>query len=245
MDHHSKTLRGFIVFFIITLFAIPSLVQADKRVKADPDAPTDEQAKALGWGPVKTPNRGKSPEFMVRGILLELIKLKEPKDTYTVKILPIEILNNNQRVLTADNFVTGVEVNLQIGKEQLGDLKTGHLVEYNQYYTEAVEQSVGGAKMVAMTMHREIQGYPRGPEPYLAAAGFFPIQYKNALKAMDGNEDALRASPAVKANLDYLSSKSTDPELQTAAKDAYVKLYSSEPTGKCTLDKKTSIITCK
>lgn len=240
-----RTIRTLIVILTLTLFSLPVLVHADKRVKSDPDAPTAEQAKVLGWGPVKTPNRGKSPEFLVRGILLDITKEKEPKDTYTVKILPIEIVNNHQRVVTADNMVTGVDITLAIGKERLGDLQKGRLVEYNQYYTEEVEQTVGGAKMVAMTMHKEIQGYPKGPEPFLASGGFYPAQYKNALKAIEGNEDALKANPGVQSNLDYLATKSTDPELKTLANDAYVKLYGTSPTGKCTMAKATEAVTCK
>jgi hypothetical protein len=242
---NSRTLRTLTAFSLLMIFSLPCLVQADNRVKSDPDAPTAEQAKALGWGPVKTPNRGKSPEFMVRGILLDLTKAKEGKDTYTVKILPIEILNNHQRVLDAGNFVSGVEITLQIGKERLSGLQKGRLVEYNQYYTEEVAQTIGGAKMVNMTMHREIQGYPKGPEPYLANGGFYPIQYKNALKAIEGSEGSLKDNPEVKANLDYLASKSTDPELKTLAKDTYVKLYQSEPSGKCMMAKATDTVTCK
>jgi hypothetical protein len=239
-----RNLRALALLSILTVFSVTSLARADTRVKNDPDAPTIEQAKALGWGPVRTPNRGKSPEYMVRGILLDLTKAKEGKDNYVVKILPIEILNNHQRVLGADNFVSGLEVTLQIGKERLGDLKPGRLVEYNQYYTEEVEQSIGGAKMVAMTMHREIQGYPKGPEPYLSAAGFYPIQYKNAIKAVEGNESALRDSPGVKTNLDYLSTKSTDPELKTMARECFMKLYQTDPSGKCMMSKGSSAITC-
>lgn len=236
--------RKFFIFILLALLAAPQWVRADARIKSDPDAPTNEEAKVLGWGPVKTPNRGKNPEFLVRGVVLEVQKAKEGKNTYDIKILPIEILNNHQRVLTFDNFQTGVDITLNVGKERLKDLEKGRLVEYNQYYTEEVEQTVGGAKMIAMQMHREIQGYPKGPEPFLETPGLYPVQYKNAIKGAKLYEGALKDDPEVKAHLDYLASSSKDPELKTIAKETYLEIYQVEPSGTCKLDKKTNLLAC-
>lgn len=217
------------------------------KVLKDPDAPTNEEAKVLGWGPVKTPNRGKTPEFMIRGVILEVkdSETQKKKGWYDVKILPIEVLNNHQRVITFEDFKDGVTLTLNVPKPRLDELKEGRMVEYNQYYTESVEQTVGGAKMVAMTMHKEIQGYPAGPGAYLKKPGFYPIQYKNALRGLKIYSGNVKSDQEFKNHVDYLATKSQDPELKTIAKATYVELYAAEPSGNCSVDKKTETVNCR
>jgi len=65
--------KRFFAVIILGIFAIgmaniPDAWAKKKRVLRDPDAPTNKEAKVLGWGPVKTPNRAKNPEFMIRGV---------------------------------------------------------------------------------------------------------------------------------------------------------------------------------
>jgi len=231
--------------FLMGLLLLPDAQARKKRVIKDPDAPTNREAKVLGWGPVKTPNRGKNPEFMVRGVILEVNKTQDKKgDYFDVKILPIEILNNHQRVLTFDNFTNGVDITLFLPDSKKKELKKGRLVEFNQYYTEEVEQSIGGAKMVAMTLHKDIQGYAAGPGAYLRKPGFYPVQYKNALKGIKLYQSGIRSDKDAKAGLDYLATKHTDPELKTIAKGTYVEIYEQDPSGKCNLVKATQSYAC-
>jgi len=215
-----------------------------RKVAKDPDAPTNREAKVLGWGPVKTPNRGKNPEFMIRGVVLDIEKVKDRQNYYTLKILPIEILNNHQRVIGFDHFLTGVDIVLFLPKSKVSELKEGRMVEYNQYYTEEVEQAIGGAKMVAMTLHKDIQGYPAGAGAYLKLQGFYPIQYKNALKGAKLHKSGISGDQAIKANLDILATSSEDPELKTSARASYVEFFKSEPTGKCKYVDAEAIFKC-
>lgn len=235
--------------FLFGLVASHEAEAKKQRVVKDPDAPTNREAKILGWGPVKTPNRAKNPEFLVRGVVTEVQELEEPKglkDHYQITILPIEVLNNHQRYVTFDQFQNGLEISLRIPKSKLKELKIGRLVEYNQYYTTEVEQSIGGAKMIGFTFHQDIQGYPASAAAYLRKPGFYPIQYKNALKGMQIYTENVQSDEDIKANLDLLASKSSeDPELQTIAKNTYLELYQTEPTGHCSLDKTTEKFVCK
>lgn len=232
--------------FCMGLLILPNAHARKQRVLKDPDAPTNREAKVLGWGPVKTPNRGKHPEYMVRGVILEVNKNKEKKgDYYDIKILPIEILNNHQRALTFDNFESGVILTLKLPDSKKNELDTGRLVEFNQYYTEEVEQTIGGARMVAMTLHQDIQGYPAGPAAYLKKAGFYPVQYKNALKGVKLYQGKMKSDQEAKAGLDYLATKGTDPELKTIAKSTFVEIYQQDPSGTCTLQKATDTFACK
>lgn len=235
--------------FVITLLTLSlmSLGSAEaKRVLRDPDAPSAEEAKVLGWGPVKTPNRGKSPEYLIRGVVLDIndSQTKRGKDWYDIKVLPIEVLNNHQRVITFDHFQNGITLTLNIPKPRFKELKKGQMVEYNQYYTESVEQSIGGAKMVAMTLHKDIQGYPAGAGAYLKKPGFYPIQYKNALKALKMYAGNVQSDPEFKNHVDYLATKSKDSELKTIAKATFLEMYSSEPSGQCKVNKTTDTISC-
>ncbi len=216
----------------------------------DPDAPSNEQAKVLGWGPVQAPNRAKNPEYLVRGVLLDIQDAKDAngkakKGWYTLKILPIEVLENYQRAITEIHMQSGLDVTLKIPADRLKELKQGRLLEYHQYYTEKVEETVGGARMVAMTYNQDIQGYPAGPGAYLKKPGFYPIQYKNALKGVKLYLDNIKTDKDVQAHLDYLATKSKDPELQSIAKNTYVEIYQGEPSGKCTVAQATSIVNCK
>jgi len=241
--------KSLIALFTLAIFFIGMGLSPDadarrKRVAKDPDAPSDREAKVLGWGPVKTPNRGKDPEFLVRGILLDVKPIKEKKNYYDVSILPIEVLNNHQRYITFDHFNTGLNLQIWIAQPKLKELKKGLLLEYHQYYTEAVEQAVGGAKLIAMTLHQDIQGYPAGPAAYLKTPGFFPIQYKNAIKGIKEYQGDIKSDQDVKAHLDYLATQSKDPDLKLIATNTFVDLYDSQPTGSCKLDKVANKAAC-
>lgn len=246
MIRNRRLMTLFTLALLLTSLSLITNASAKKAARGpvDPDAPTEEQAKVLGWGPVKTPNRGVRPEYLIRGVILDVQKAPEGKDLYTVSILPIEVLNNLQRDITFDHFQTGVNITIPIQKPRLKELKPGRMVEFNQYYTEEVEQSIGGAKMVAMSMHQEIQGYPAGPGAYLKKGGFYPIQYKNAIKGMKMYLESIESDKEVQNFMDYLATKSDDAELKTIAKATYLEVYNMEPTGKCDVDKTTQACTC-
>lgn len=240
----SHTAFSILVLLTLTLIWTPPLDAKRKRVARDPDAPTNEQSKVLGWGPVKTPNRGKNPEFMIRGTLVSLEPVKDAPLTYTVNILPVEIINNHQRFLTMAEFRNGVTLTIKIPKVRAKELKKGRAVEFNQYYTEEVEQVIGGAKMVAMTLHQDIQGYPAGVGSYLAKPGFYPVQYLNALKGLKLYSGNIQNKDGVKAHLDILASKAKDPELKTQSQTSLIELFKAQPTGNCQEDKVTQTFKC-
>jgi hypothetical protein len=233
-----------LIVILFLSFSLAPDAQA-KKVQADPDAPTNREAKVLGWGPVKTPNRAKNPEYLIRGVVLSVEKVKENKGYFTVNVLPIEVLDNHQRAITFENFKIGVPITMRIPEPRLKELKEGRMVEYRQYYTESVEQTVGGAKMVAMKFHQDIQGYPAGPGAYLKTPGFYPIQYKNALKGAKLYLGSLKSDAEVKNHVDYLATKSKDPELKTIAQTTYMELYSTPPTGRCNINDSTKTVACQ
>ncbi|MDX1386119.1 MAG: hypothetical protein R3257_00920 [bacterium] len=229
---------------VLTFCLAPDALAKRKKVSADPDAPSNEEAKVLGWGPVQTPNRAKNPEYMIRGVILSVEKVKDSKGYFTVNILPIEVLDNHQRAITFDHFNTGIPITMAIPEPRLKELKKGRMVEYKQYYTESVEQAVGGAKMVAMQFHQEIQGYPAGPGAYLKTPGFYPVQYKNALKGVKLYLGNLKSDTDFKNHVDFLATKSQDPELKTIANTTYMELYATPPSGRCSVNNATKTVAC-
>ncbi len=241
----------FASLFILGM-GIPQVAEAKKAAKVlkDPDAPTDEEAKVLGWGPVKTPNRAKRPEYLIRGVLLDIQEVKDAegktiKNNYTVAILPIEVLENHQREITFDHFNTGFKVDLMIPKPKMDELKKGKMLEFHQYYTVQTEQEQGAARMVAFVLHQDIQGYPAGAGAYLKKPEFYPVQYKNAIKGVQMDSGDIKGDEQVKAHLDHLATTAKDPELKESSRVVLMEIYQIEPTGKCKLDKTTQLFACQ
>lgn len=244
-----KSLLGLVAFALVASL-IPLGAQAktaagEKRISKDPDSATVREAKVLGWGPVKAPNRGKVPEFLIRGVVLEVGNAPEQKGLNFVKILPIEVLNNHQRAIDFTHFENGYDIIMKVPSSKLKEIKKGRMLEFNQYYTEQVEQAIGGAKMVAMSLHQDIQGYPAGPGAYLKTPGFYPIQYKNAIRGAKISGDNLGGDNEIKANLDYLATKSPDPEIKTIAMSSYTEIFGGQPSGACNLDQQTKKVACR
>lgn len=219
--------------------------RGEKRISNDPDSATEREAKVLGWGPVKAPNRGKVPEFLIRGVVLDVGRAREQKGMHLIKILPIEIVENHQRAIDFSHFQNGYDLVLRIPSSKLKEIKKGRMLEFKQYYTEKVEQTIGGAKMVAMSLHQDIQGYPAGPSAYVKTPGFYPIQYKNALRGAKMSGGKIDNSSEVKAHLDYLATQSDDAELKTIAMNSYTELFGTAPTGTCKVNHSTKKVACR
>src|SRR5262245_48666537 len=104
------------------------------KISSDPGAPTVKENRLLKWVEVDPPNVGKNDQFFVRGVLLDIADAKDPqgngiKDTYIMKVLPIAILENNERSIDLNEFMSGVDIVRTIpDKKWLKNFKKGNVI---------------------------------------------------------------------------------------------------------------------
>ncbi|MCB1213843.1 MAG: hypothetical protein KDK66_00050 [Deltaproteobacteria bacterium] len=237
------------------------------------EKPNPLQESVLGYQAVTQPRRGNVDEYKMLGSLLEIRKatpeeitayeegrfgkdpqkLKEKKkllfkdrrpNYYTVKILPIKVEENRQRAVREEHLEKGFEITLDIPKERLKALKPGAAVELDHYYVQKKIGGEGGATMIGWALVEGIQGLPVGLNAFLEQAGFFDIQYKNALKALDLYPGEFKNPEAARGLLDYLASSSKDHELKELASLALQKYFQQEATGQCHLEADKKVYTC-
>lgn len=232
---------GLLAALLVLSFSTPSEA---RRVK-DRDKATPLEKKLLGWHDVKIPRRSRLDEIKLRGSLLSLEKAdkdsvqqyeelffgtnpqkakkrknhyfgRRKPNYYKVSILPIEVLDNPQRILTMDHMEKGFSFVVDLPKNKLKDLQVGHAVEFNQYYTKKELQSIGAAKMIAWVLTQDVQGYPAGLGAYLKK-GFHTLQYKNTLKSLQLFSGKFKNPQEAKQVLTQLAKSSKDQELKQLA----------------------------
>lgn len=205
-------------------------------ISSDPGAATVREARLLKWGAVDPPDRGKSPEYFVRGVVMNLepIEGENRKDFYNINFLPIEVVENEYRVITFDNFTNGMKIPSFLPKDMKKQFKDGAVVEVHNYYTTKEEQAIGHAKMIAFSYHQDIIPYPAGPAAYIKKGGLDQEQYLNALKGMeiygDNNKDS-----QLKTGLDALASSSPNVEVKNKATALLSSLFGAAPSGQALL----------
>ncbi|MFO1462764.1 MAG: hypothetical protein U1F66_03235 [bacterium] len=210
------------------------------KISSDPDAPTVKENRLLKWGPVDPPDRGKSKEFFVRGIFVNMEPSKDGiKDTYELTLLPVEIVENEYRNITADHFASGMTVHAFLPKDLKKQFKQGAMVEVHNYYLLKEAQAIGHAKMIDFEFHSEIVPYPAGPAAYVKKGGLDPEQYLNALKGMEmfGNNPK---DDELKTGLDALASSSPNAEVKAKAAAMLSSLFGAQPSGRALLPAATA-----
>jgi hypothetical protein len=213
------------------------------KISSDPDSATVKEAALLKWGPVKVPQTGKEYDFFMRGVVLDISPIKDQKEFFTIKILPIEILENKERFITMDNYKSGVDITHRLAKQEMKDLKKGNIIEMKSWYETIDQGGTGHAKMVAYVYHADMLPYPKSAAPYVKLTDIEPEEQLNALTALElysGNpkEDGLKDA------LDALSS-SPNPDVKAKAAQLLSSLYSAQPSGTCKVDKVTKAYSCK
>ncbi|MCP5468605.1 MAG: hypothetical protein H7A32_04985 [Deltaproteobacteria bacterium] len=211
----------------------------------DPDAPSVEESQVLGWGPVKTPARKDIPEFLLRGTLVSIQEEEEKPGYYQVTILPVEAKKNSQRHINREHFDSNVTLSIHIPEEQVKNLKVGTLVQYNQYFERKVEQTIGNAAMVNYILHQEFTPYELPPVEYITKAGYYPIQYRNALKGLELFKGNFEKDKALKDALAYHALKAQDPNVKTEASELFTKMFKESPSGNCQESKETQQYVCQ
>ncbi len=214
----------------------PAATGDNALISSDPGAPTVREHRLLKWGPVDPPDRGKSPEYFVRGAFMDLepIEGENRKDFYNIVMLPIEVVENEYRVITFENFVTGMKIPAFLPKDLKKQFKSGAMIEVHNYYTTKEEQAIGHAKMIAFAYHQDIIPYPAGPASYIKKGGLDPEQYLNALKGMEiysGNPK----DEQLKVGLDALASSSSNLEVKNKATALLSSLFGAAPSGQAML----------
>ncbi len=239
-----------VLFIIAGLIVYISGLSTDLLAKGkykDPDAPSIEESKVLGWGPVKAPARKNIPEFLLRGTLISIEKDEEKSGFYNVTILPVEAQNNKQRHINIEHFNTNVILSLALAEEQVKELKLGSLVQYNQFFERQVAQTIGNAAMVNYILHQDFKTYEAPPVEYITKAGYYPIQYRNAIKGLEMFKGKLAedANGSLKDALNYHASKAQDPALKSEATALFTKMFKSSPSGNCKENKETQSYICQ
>ena len=210
------------------------------KISSDPDAPTVKENRLLKWGPVDPPDRGKSKEFFVRGVFVDLTPSKDGiKDFYQMSLLPVEVVENEYRNITLDNFINGMTVSAFLPRDLKKNFKKGAVVEVHNYYILKEAQAIGHAKMIDFEWHSEIQPYPTGPSAYIKTGGLDPEQYLNALKGMEMFGDNPK-SEELKIGLDALASSSPNAEVKTKATEMLSRLFGAQPSGQALLPAPTA-----
>lgn len=206
------------------------------KISSDPGAATVKENRLLKWTEVDPPNVGKNDQFFFRGIFVDSATYrgadnKEIKDTFTLTILPVSILENSERGITFEKFANGVEVvKLIPDKKWLGKFKKGNVVEVKQWYETVDQGGTGHAKMVGYIFHQDIVPYPVGPQAFLKTPGLDMEQYLNALKGLEMTSDK-NPDNVLKDSLDALASSATNPEVKSKAKDLLAQIFNAQPTG--------------
>ena len=202
-------------------------------ISSDPGAATQKEHRLLKWSEVDPPDRGKNPEYFVRAVFLDLSDMPEgqrKKDTYMMKILPIEIVENEYRVITFDHFANGMEVPAFLPDSLKKQLKKGGVVEIHRFYTTKEAQVIGHAKMIDFTYNDQIVPYPAGPAAYIKKGGLDSEQYLNALKGMQafGNNPK---DGDLKKGLDALASSSPNPQVKDLAGQLLSSMFGAQASG--------------
>jgi hypothetical protein len=208
-------------------------------ISSDPGAATVKEHRLLKWGAVDPPDRGKSPEFFVRGTFVEFLPFldaenKERKDFYNMHILPVEVVENEYRSITFDSFATGMKIPVFMPKDLKKQFKPGGVVEVHLFYTTKEEQAIGHAKMIAFTYNEQIVPYPAGPAAFIKKGGLDQEQYLNALKGMEIYGDNPKDNE-LKVGLDALASSSPNPEVKSKATALLSSLFGAAPSGQALL----------
>ena len=206
-------------------------------ISSDPGAPTVRENRLLKWGPVDPPDRGKSPEYFVRGAFVEFLPLPEDdkrKDFYYMHILPVEVVENEYRVITFDSFTNGMKIPVFMPKDLKKQFKPGGIVEARLFYTTKEEQAIGHAKMIAFSYNENIIPYPAGPAAYVKKGGLDPEEYLNALKGMELYGDNPK-DDQLKIGLDALASSSPNPEVKAKATALLSSMFGASPSGQALL----------
>lgn len=204
---------------------------AGGKISSDPNAATLKEASLLKWGAVKPPKRGKNFEFFARGVFMEATPVEGEKDNYTIKILPIEVLQNEQRYITMDAFTNGFTINRELDKKELKDYQVGKVIEVKQYYTTLEEGGQGHAKLVAYAFNQDVMPYPVGPAAYIKKAGLEPEQYLNALRGLEMSGEKSTDDTELKTGVDALASSAPDANVKTKAKELLAQIFSAQPSG--------------
>jgi len=205
------------------------------KISSDPDAPTVKENRLLKWGPVDPPDRGKKPEFFFRGVFVDMTPTEGgAKDMYQVTFLPVEIVENEYRNVTADNFINGMILPVYMPAQLKKQMKKGGIVEVHEYYTTAEEQAIGHAHMIGFTYHQDLLPYPVGPAAYVKKGGLDQEQYLNALKGMELFGDNPKDGE-LKTGLDALASSSPNPEVKAKATALLSSLFGAQPSGQALL----------
>lgn len=205
------------------------------KISSDPDAPTVKENRLLKWGPVDPPDRGKNPEFFFRGVFVDMTPTEGgAKDMYRVTFLPVEIVENEYRNVTHDNFVNGITIPVFMPAQLKKQVKKGGIVEVHEYYTTTEEQAIGHAHMIGFTYHQDILPYPAGPAAYVKQGGLDQEQYLNALKGMELYGDNPKDGD-LKKGLDALASSAPDPQVKEKATALLSSLFGAQPSGQAML----------
>lgn len=213
----------------------PAATGDNALISSDPGAATVKEHRLLKWGAVDPPDRGKSPEFFVRGVFMEFLPSigadgKERKDFYNISLLPVEVVENEYRVITFDSFANGMKIPVFMPKDLKKQFKPGAMVEVHLYYTTKEEQAVGHAKMIAFSYHEDIIPYPAGAAAYVKKGGLDQEQYLNALKGMEIFGDNPK-DEQLKVGLDALASSSPNTEVKNKATALLSSLFAAAPSG--------------
>lgn len=205
-------------------------------ISQDPGAATVKENRLLKWGPVDPPDRGKSPEYFVRGVFMDIQPMEgdNRKDFYTLILLPVEVVENEYRVITFDNFANGMRIPAFLPKDLKKQFKPGGVVEVHNFYTTKEEQAVGHAKMIAFSYNQQLVPYPAGPAAYIKKGGLDQEQYLNALKGMEIYGDNPKDSE-LKLGLDALASSSPNTEVKNKATALLSSLFGAAPSGQALL----------
>ncbi len=202
-----------------------------QKISTDPDSATIHENALLKWGPVNPPYRGKRAEYFVRGAFLEAQEVEGSPGTFKIKILPVEVVENEYRFITFDSFKNGVEFELFLGKAQQKLLKKGNMIEFKQWYETQDAGGQGYARLINFLLHQDFVPYPATAAAYLKKPGLEWEQYANAIKAVQlANQKP--SEQEVKDMLDALASSGSNPEIKTIAATALSDWFSAQPTGK-------------
>jgi len=202
-----------------------------QKISADPGSATVHESTLLKWGPVNPPWRGKRPEYFVRGALLDAVEVKGSPGTYNIKILPIEVVENQYRYITFDNFKNGFDIEVFLNKDQKKLLKKGNIIEYKQWYEVKEAGGQGYAKLMDYILHQDFLPYPVTAVAYLKQPNLEWEQYVNAIKAVElANEKPNDAE--VKDILDAIASSVKDQDAKTLATKDLAEWCNAQPTGK-------------
>jgi len=207
------------------------------KISSDPDAPTVKEARLLKWEAVDPPDRGKSPEFFIRGVYVAMESMEnegKSKDFYRLTILPVEVVENPYRNVVYDHFVNGLKLPVFLPKDLKKQFKKGGVVEVKLFYTTKEEQAIGHAKMIAFTYNEQIIPYPAGPASYVKIGGLDPEQYLNALKGMELFGDNPKDNE-LKVGLDALASSSPNAEVKSKATAMLGTMFGAQPSGQALL----------